>query len=465
MELALQDILSGELPIADRVKHLSDKRIIVPQWGGDRGLLRAYDPSLHPVMDRSIYPDHPNPDGTVEKVTRIVLGWQQLAVKRMAELCFATPVKRIYTPENPAQERVAKLLEAIYQRNRIDSLNINRGRAYFASCEMATLWYAVEEPNSRYGIQSPIKVRSKTFSPMDGDTLYPRFNSAGDLEAFSIAHPHATQDDTELYFDTYTKDRHIQWVKRKETWYATVDETIALGKIPLSYIWRPEPICESTSHLVYECEWVLSRNGNYLRRNSKFVFCVAADEEFTSGEEKDEKHEFRSILQIPQGGSAQYVTWEGATKNLKFYIQKLRQAYFTQLQLPDFSFETIKSTPMSGEARKQLFIDAQIKVNDEKGCLLEFFDRELNVLRTFAKAILPTADHAAVDALRVETIITPFSITDERDELERLLLANGHKPLVSQRESIQLLGWSDNPTETLREIGEQEAGVNLNLGI
>jgi hypothetical protein len=49
----------------------------------------------------------------------------------------------------------------------------------------------------------------------------------------------------------------------------------------------------------------------------------------------------------------------------------------------------MKSMPMSGEARKQMFIDAQLKVKDESGRLIEFHDRELNVVRAFAKVVAP----------------------------------------------------------------------------
>lgn len=37
------------------------------------------------------------------------------------------------------------------------------------------------------------------------------------------------------------------------------------------------------------------------------------------------------------------------------------------LQLPDMSQESMKQTPMSGEARKMMFLDAQQKVLDESG--------------------------------------------------------------------------------------------------
>ena len=52
----------------------------------------------------------------------------------------------------------------------------------------------------------------------------------------------------------------------------------------------------------------------------------------------------------------------------------------------------MKSNPMSGESRKQLFIDAQLKVKDESGRLIEFLDREMNVVKAFLKTMLPESN-------------------------------------------------------------------------
>ena len=70
---------------------------------------------------------------------------------------------------------------------------------------------------------------------------------------------------------------------------------------------------------------------------------------------------------------------------------------------------------------------------------------------------------ADIDALRVEQVITPFSITDEKDEISNLMLANGNKPLMSQRESIERYGQSDDVDKTLEEIKADETQDVFNL--
>ncbi|MCQ2058683.1 MAG: phage portal protein [Bacteroidaceae bacterium] len=452
----INQILDAEVTAAEKITALREKSIYVPTWGGSKGLQSEYDPKMHPVMKQNLYPDIPTKDGGLERVTRITYDLQRLAVKRMTELVCGIPVKRVYSPQNDRQQEIAQYIEAVFQRNRIDSVNIERCNMLFAGCEVMTMWYAVEQQNNMYGFNSPNKLRCRNFSPMLGDALYPLFDEYGDMIAMSVGYTRKIGRKTVNYFDTYTADRHIKWSDAAGEYAVVEDENITVGKIPCIYVYRPTPIWEDTSKIVYEMEWAMSRNGNYLRRNSKPLFVVFADEQIQYGNEKDERREFRSVLQYPKGSTAQYVTWQQAVENLKFYITELRQTFFTQLQLPDWSYESMKATPMSGESRKQMFIDCQLKVKDEAGRLAEAYDREVNVVKAFLKTVLPQEYHSDIDELPVEIQITAFSITDDKDTITNLQMANGGMPLMSQRESIEQLGWSQDVDKTMEQIAQDK---------
>ena len=459
---SIQDILGGSMTERERITALKQKTIDVPIWTGKQGLINEYDPTKHPVMNKQLYPDLVKDDG-VERVTRITLSFQRLAAKRMSELLSGIPVKRIYKPEDEKQQQVATYLEKIFDRNRINSVNTDRTNALFAGCEIFTLWYAVEQKNNLYGFASPLKLRCRTFSPMLGDELYPFFDEYGDMVAMSIGYTRKVGRKNVQYFDTYTDDLHIKWSNESGEWLAVEDEKTTVGKIPGIYTFRPTPIWEDTSRNVYEMEWTLSRNGNYIRENSKPKFIVCADEIIQYGDEKSGNKEFKSVMQYPTGARAEYVTWSQAIESLKFQIDTLRNLFFTQLQLPDWSYEKMSQQALSGESRKQMFIDAELKVQDESGRWLEFFDREINVAKAFLKLMLGQAWHEAIDALPVENVITPYRITDRKEEVETLMTANGNKPIMSQRESIEAYGRSDNVDQTLKEINEQEMADSFNL--
>lgn len=453
--MTIEEILNSGKTAEETISALKEKTVNVPLWGGSHGLMREYDPTMHPVMDKAKYPDIVNSDG-IHPVTRITLDLQRLATKRMTELVTGIPVKRVYSPQNDKQKEVAMYMERIFTKNRIDSVNIERLNMFFASCEAMTLWYAVEQRHAAYGFDSNLKLRCRNFSPMLGDELYPLFDEYGDMIAMSVFYQRKVKNDTVQYFDCYTDTRHIKWSTATGEWGTVEDERITLMKIPCVYMYRPTPIWEDTSKTVYEMEWALSRNGNYLRENSKPLFILFADEAINYGDEGSPDREFRSVMQYPKGSTAQYVTWTQAIDNLKFYVSELRNMFFTQLQLPDWSYEKMSQQALSGESRKQLFIDSQMKVKDESGRLIEFFNREINVVKAFLKIMLGDNYAADIDALNVETQITPFSINDEKETISNLMTANGGEPIISQREAIEQLGWSEDVTKTLEEIKAQQ---------
>ena len=456
----------------DITGQLRQKSVTVPAWGE---LKKEFDPNLHPVMDKERYPDiilyeerlsetevdeFGSPKmvkvatGT-EKVSRVTYALQDLSVKRTTELCFGIPVKRQYATENDRQVEISRYIENIYDRVHIDTVNIERGRRLFASCEIMTLWYATKEENNIYGFNSKLKLRCVTYSPMQGDSLYPLFDESGDLIALSVAYDRKVKDQTISYFDTYTADRHLRWSNEntgKVSKTLDINEEIEIGKIPAVYMYRPLPIWENTSWMVYEMEWAVSRNGNYLRKNSRPILAAFVDEEVAFGKSPATDRAFRDIVQYPKGSSLQYVTWNQAIDNLKYYVNELRQMFFTQLQLPDWSYENMKSTPMSGEARKQLFIDCHLKVKDESGRWIEFFDREINVIKAYLKQMLPADWAGDIDSLKVKNVITPYTINSDSDNVSLLVNATGGKQIMAQSTAIQKLGLVDDVDAEMQKI-------------
>lgn len=81
----------------------------------------------------------------------------------------------------------------------------------------------------------------------------------------------------------------------------------------------------------------------------------------------------------------------------------------------------------------------------------------MNVVKSFLRVALGDSYAADIEALSVETQITPFAINDEKDTISNLMSANGGEPIISQREAIEQLGWSDDVDKTLQEIQQQKA--------
>jgi len=295
------------------IGRLKQKSVCLPSWDV---LLRDYEPSLHEIVsDKSGRKDKIRKDGTKDEAARIYLGLEKLLVKRMTEFMFAIPVKRIYhnTEGNETRQKITKAIEAVYKYARIDSENIKRGNAYFASCEIFTIWYVVRKKNTLYGFDSKYKLKCKTYSPMDGVKLYPLIDELDDMLAMSFEYKKKVGDEEITYFETYTSDRHYKWMQEDGNGWAQVGtvEEITLMKIPGAYVFRPVPVFHGLTRIRRELEYTLSRNSDVIAYNAAPVIKIAGQ---IKGEE--DKGESRRIYRVENGGDVSYVSWSQAIESI-----------------------------------------------------------------------------------------------------------------------------------------------------
>lgn len=451
--MKIEEIINPSRSASEIITDLKQKTITIPAWSD---LQREYEPSKHPVMTDPFYRDKVKGE-TTEKVTRVTLGWTKLAVKRITELMFGIDAKRVYNDHDNEQEKLAaQILEAVYTKNRINSVNNIRSRYLFASCEAATIWYTQEQPTIYAGQPCDIKLRCRTFSPFSdrgktSEAIYPLFDEYDDLIALSFEYTRTENNATIQYFETYTNGMHIRWRNTGGKAEEQLREPFEIGKLPGVYIHRSEPIWEDQARNVFEVEWSLSRNGNYIRKNSRPTWVVCSDEEIEVGQESASDNDGRNVLRYPADAKYGYATWSQAIDSLKYHLETIKREFFTQLQLPDMSMDNMKATPMSGEARKMLFIDAQMKVKDEAGAWLEFLDRETNVLKAYLKKMYPQLA-AAFDALEVEHVITPYQISDDAERFSNISTALGGQAFMSQRTAVKQAGLVDDVDYELEQI-------------
>lgn len=444
-------ILDITRPVDNIINDLKGKSVYVPSWDN---LIKDYEPTLHSIVNDNIgRKDKVKSDGTVEKASRIYIGLEKLLTKRMTEFMFSIPVKRVYhnIEGNETRQQIAKAIENIYKYARIGSENIKRGNAYFASCEVFTIWYTVENPNSLYGFQSKFKLKCKTYSPMEGVGLYPLFDELGDMVAMSFEYKKKVKDEEIAFFETYTSKIHYKWKQQGSEWEQIKAEPIAILKIPGVYVHRPVPIYHGLSYLRNEIEYTLSRNSDVIAYNSAPILKIAGA---TQG--KEDKGESRRIFRVENGGDVSYVSWSQAIEALKYHVSTLISLFWSQSQIPDISFENMKALGNIGfDARQTLLTDAHLKVGDESSDWIESFERECSVIKAFLKS-MNTSWVKEIDNVEVEHVITPFIQMDEDAMTDRLIKQNGGKPIKSQLQTIREAG-SNNAEATLDQIHKEDA--------
>lgn len=456
----IEEIINEKESISQKIEILQKRTVTVPSWGYLSGLL---NPASHKVMtDVLSLRDKENG----EKSARVAVGLEKLLVSRLTGFTFAISVKRKYnTPENDTQGEIQKALEKIYEKAHIDNVNFNRGEAYFASCEIFTIWYSVKKPNSLYGFQSNYKLKCKTYSPKDNVRLYPIIDEYDDMQAMSFEYDKVVSDkETITIFETFTENYHYVWKKSNlsETWEevtARVDEEgntqsgeeIIIHKIPGAYMFRSSAVYEDLDNIRSEYEYNISRNSNVIAYNSAPIAKVKGG---IVGKEK--KGESLRIWRVENDGDISYVSWNQSQEAVSGQNKTLLGLYWMLSQMPDISFENMKSLGNIGyDARQTLLTDAHLKVRKEAGPFKEFFEREFNVIKAFLKVMNPKWEKE-LDNITCEHIITPYIPKDESYDITIRQKANGGKPVESQLESIVKLGQSKDPMKTIDDIHNDE---------
>lgn len=447
----LKEILDFSRPADEVIKDLRVVNKDVEPWSK---IEKDYYPEKHRICTDNRR-DKIRGDGGVEKASSIHLGLEQLIVRRMSEFIFGIPVKRVYYNADGERQKIVDALERIYQHARIDAMNYERSKYYFASCEASTLWYSVEKENTFYGFPSKYKLKCANYSPMNGYEIYPLFDEMSDLVAISFEYQKTIADKRVSFFETFTEDRHILW-KNEDGWKVEIDAPLKIGKIPIIYIQRSKPLFYGLSHIREEVEYTLSRNSDVVAYNCAPILKVSGL--VSKGENKGEA---RRIYRTENGGDVSYVSWSQANEALKYHVDTLLKMFFMQSQLPDISFDAMKSLGSIGyDARQTLFMDAHLRVRDEQGAFIEFLDREMNVVKAFLKQA-NTEWSNDIDDIEVEHVITPYVQNDIQADIVKWTTACGGKPIMSQLEAIKQFGYSDDAEETLRQI--QQENINENI--
>lgn len=440
---------------------------------------KALDPKLHDINDRILRPDKRvkvdadndadsaqkviTTDGEAvnfrtERVARVALALQKLIIKRAVSFCFGNEPDYSATPTNENEKAVVNALHRILGDVKSNSLNRKIARAIFGFKECAEYWYTVDKVHSKYGFPAKHKLRCALFSPEYGDTLYPYYDETGDMVAFSRSFSRKEAGETLVdYFETFTDKEHWLWINGANGYDVApgYPKAVAIGKIPVVYGHQPYFETEDVDKLIDRLELLLS---NFADTNDYH----ASPKIFVTGQINgwSKKGESGSVIEGEDGATMQYVSWQNAPESVKLEIETLLKMIYTISQTPDISFDSVKGLgAMSGVALKLLFMDAHLKVQDKREIFDEYLQRRVNIILAYI-GMMNTAWEKDAETIVVEPSLIPYMITNENDELNYWLTANGNKPVISQEESIERAGISKDVAMTIEKIKEEQSNEN-----
>ena len=455
--MSLEEIFAEGNSPEKIIGFLSGQQKGCPSWSS---LEKDFVPENHAIVaDGTRRPKIKIKNGKKEVPAKLVYPAEMIAARRMTQMAFSIPVKRVYSqPENESEKEFQKAIEKVYDSVRIDGVNSKRMYAYFAGCEFATFWFVVEgnEEHDRYGFQTKNKIRCRTFTPMPEKytklqeaAIYHYYDDMGDMIALSFEYK---DSEDVVHFDTYTAENTYYFTKGKGSSWEV--ETVAnpLGKISGVYLWRPLPVYYGISDNRDEIEFTMSRTSDNIRKNTYPIMKVKGEIEG----ELPVGDTARQVYKLSEGGDVGLIAPALTTSDSKTHVEMLKQINSEITQLPDLSLENIRGiNAISGEARKTLLADPHLRVMEESHDIIEAFDREFNVVKAIIAHEKPEWKKY-VNTTTCKHVVTPFIQNDTTSDIANLTKANGGKPLLSQKTSVSQAGLVEDPEAEYELIVAEE---------
>lgn len=410
-----------------------------------REVVEEYTDSKGEITTRTKYVD----------VVRTPLAIQKDIADTAAEFIFANPVKYVANGDTELDKNVSKAFNKLAKKLKLAQFDIDLATEIFSYTQSAEYWYLIKEDNDLYGFDATHKLKVVRFSPKYNELL-PYFDDEGDMIAFSRKYC-IKEDDVTIYrFETYTKDYIFYFEKKSDSPDYVLVKTIKhlLGKIPIVYGTQENPEWHNVQKLIERLEDILSNHGeiNDYHAHPKIV----AKGQIMSFAEKGEKG---AVIEVEKDGDMNYLSWTHSIDSVQKEQENLDRYIYSLTKTPKIDFETVKGlgSNISGITLKMLFMPATLKATVKKNKFEEYFERRISII----KSLFEFAGAKDFSKPEIEPIITPFTITDDKDTIERLILANCNKPIISQKTSVKLSGLVDNYEEEQKLIEEQQEKERL----
>lgn len=402
---------------------------------------------------------------------RIGLSFQQLIVNRRVGFMLNIPVKTspIYVTDSDKEKSLVALIDRILNDNKMDYKNKEIARRWMSEMECAEIWYFAET-----GKQKPkYTVKCNIWSPDLGDSLYPLFDSTGDMIAFARGYKLKEENKDIEHYDVYTSELIYKWVKRDNDWklddkaQSVTSEGVktinpipnALKKIPIIYYSQTSPEWADVSTAITRLEESIS---NHADMNDYFGSPILA----VAGEIMGfaQKGEQGKILQLAENAKANYLALNSPPESIKMEQENLKNVIYTLSQTPDISFEAMRGMGTIAQfTMKAFFMDAHMAVSKKEEKFGIGLQRRLNLLKAAVSNVIDTTLSKEAEDVQIKPVITPYLPQNETEMIENLTVAKTGGILSTETavEQNPLIDNKDIEIERLKddkaaEIAEKE---------
>jgi SPP1 family phage portal protein len=356
-------------------------------------------------------------DTAIEEVVRVGLNIQKLIVKRSVGFMLGNPVELNveYEQESESAELLYKMIKRTWKDNKLDFKNKEIARLLFKECEVAELWYYVDDEKywGQLSPKSKRRLKMRILADSYGDTMYPYFDASGDMVAFA-RHYKTGSGETEVeHFDIYTAEKILKWEKTKSGEWALSDNQVeSPGKISIIYYKIDQPDWYDVQNLIDRLETSMSNHGDTDDYNASPIL-------FAKGKVSGlpNKGSRGKALSGDDGSDAKYLNWDSMPESIKLEQENLKSSIYELTQTPDISFSNLKGigSALSGVALKLMFADAHMKATDNWEIFGIGVQRRLNLLKRMIGSVINVSLEKEEHNLRLEPECVPYLPVNEKE--------------------------------------------------
>jgi SPP1 family phage portal protein len=413
---------------------------------------------------------------TTVEVARIGIPGQELIVERGVSFLIGEGIKyKVENQDTDDLKLVAKIHKKILSENKMKYRDRQIARILSSECEVAELWYLVEEPElwGSLGLtDSKLTLKSKILANSLGDKLWPHFDKYGSMDAFCREYSVKEGDVTTEYFDVYTIDQIYKYKKGTDNKYildpdaeASIGGQLikknpvpnAIGKIPIIYYWQPRPDWWKVQSMIKRLEDLLS---NHADTNDYFGTPILTVLGTIKG--LAEKGENGKVFELSgENARAEYLTWDNAPASIKLEIETLINFIFSMTQTPDISFSQMKNLGnLSGVALKLMFLDPLLKALAKQETFGEMIQRRTNLILNTIGRVISTRLAASCSLIEIEPEFIPYLPSNDGELVQNLYTATGNKAFLSVKKAVELSPFTQDVEKELQALNEDEEKLN-----
>lgn len=290
--------------------------------------------------------------------------------------------------------------------------------------------------------------------------FYPHFNDMDDMDAFTHRYHRTVDGQVRQGVTIWTAETTVTATLMNGGW-EILQQPNPFGKIPVVYadVYRPE--WDDVAVLMDTREMRLSRMKDTNDYNADPILKTFDVYDLPNKDSVGKEISFSSKVDPETNqtyhGDAEYLTWSGSQPSVDKELEETKAEMYGGSSTPDLSFDNLKGLGnLSGVSRKFMLLDAKIKASDHMETFGPVITRCISVVTAGISRI--TNIRYAQD-LKDNLIDVEFGsiLPDDLSETMQILsMANGGKPVNSQRTVTAQSPYTNDLEEEMRLLGEEE---------